>query len=98
MATRQQIIADIDAHIKKQGGQYSSWYVGITADIEERVYGEHKVPREGHWRIHREADSAAISRAVEKAFLDAGCKGGPGGGDDSAVWVYAYLITANTVE
>jgi hypothetical protein len=98
MATKQQIVNDIDAHIKKQGGGYGSWYVGITGDIDDRLHGAHKVPKQNHWYITRQGDSHTIARAAEKVFIDAGCKGGGGGGDDNSSWVYAYLITGVTVE
>ena len=34
--------------------------------------------------------------SVEKALLEKGCDGNPGGGDDDAVYVYAYLKSSIT--
>jgi len=51
----------------------------------------------GTW-AYEKADSAAIARKVEKAYHDAGYQGGPGGGDNSTVYVYAYVITSSTAE
>ncbi|WP_300463167.1 hypothetical protein [Desulfobacula sp.] len=82
---------DILYHIQKQGGAYSSWYCGTTENIKNRVYGDHKVPEEGHWRIYRQCTTSTAAKNVEKALLDHGCDGEPGGGDDNAVFVYAYL-------
>lgn len=45
------------------------------------------------FRMSQEADG---TRATEKVFLDWGCDGGSGGGDDDAVFVYAYLKTSVT--
>ena len=90
------IIDEISAHIRKQGGILSSWYVGITENIEQRVFGDHRVPRKDHWRAHRKAVSSNAARAAEKALLTWGCNGGTGGGNNGAVFVYAYLRTAIT--
>ena len=90
------IISDFNAHIKKRAGQPSEWYVGVTEDIDGRLFGRHAVPRKGHWYIYREAYTTQDARAVEKAFLDSGCDGGGGGGDEDARFVYAYLKTSIT--
>ncbi len=92
----QTIYNEIVAHINKQGGPRSSWYVGITQDVDQRLFGTHKVPREGHWYIYREANTAQAARNIEKALLEWGCDGGTGGGDSNAEFVYAYLMTAVT--
>lgn len=92
----QTIVNNIGAHIKKQGGNLSSWYVGITKDINQRVFADHGVPKEKHWRIHCEAISSDAARAAEKGLLNWGCDGGGGGGNNDAVFVYAYLKTAVT--
>lgn len=94
--TAQQTLNEIVAHIRKQGGSYSEWYCGITSDIESRLYDDHKVPKKKHWSITRICATANNARAVEKALLKLGCDGGPGGGDEDAAWVYAYLKTSIT--
>ena len=68
----------------------SSWCVGITSDVERRVYGEHSAPRDGT-TLTRRAASSADARWVEKELLDLGSDGAPGGGDDDAVYVYAFI-------
>lgn len=90
------IIDEIGAHICKQGGVLSSWYVGVTENIDQRLFGDHRVPRKDHWRSYRKAVSSGAARAAEKALLNWGCDGGTGGGDNGAVYVYAYLKTAVT--
>lgn len=84
------ITQEIAAHIKKEGGHPSTWYVGIASDVRRRLFVDHQVPEKEHWYIFREAFSAQDARAIEKAFLEWGCDGGPGGGDQSTTWVYAY--------
>lgn len=92
----QTIVNEIGAHIQNQGGVLSSWYVGITSNIEQRVFCDHKVPRKNHWRAHRKAVSSEAARSAEKALLNWGCDGGDGGGSSDAVYVYAYLKAAST--
>lgn len=94
----QVIIDEIAAHIAKQGGQRSHWYVGITADIDQRLHGAHGVPKKNHWYAWREAVTADDARSIEQAFLQWGCDGGSGGGDSRSRFVYAYLKTAATVQ
>lgn len=90
------ICADIAAQINKEGSVKKSWYVGIAADVTERLHGDHRVPEKEHWYIWREAFTSGEARAIEKAFLEWGCDGGPGGGDDKTRYVYAYLKTSVT--
>ena len=96
--SKNEIISDIDNYMHRYGGSYSSYYCGITDDAERRLFVEHKVDREkGVW-IYRTASSDDVARAVEKYFLDAGCQGGAGGGDEDSKIVYCYKITRDTVE
>ncbi len=92
----QSIVNEIAAHVQKQGGVVSSWYIGITENIDQRLFGAHKVPKENHWYAYREAISTSSARTAEKALLSWGCDGGTGGGDNDAVFVYAYLKTTKT--
>ena len=92
------IAAEIKAHMDRQGGPYGNWYAGIASDIEQRLFSDHNVPRKNHWFIYREAFNVDDAREVEQYLFSLGCKGGPGGGDDSTKLVYAYLISATTRE
>lgn len=92
------IILEIDSHMQKSGVKNAGWYVGITGDVEERLFGFHKVPRQNHWYIFRRATSADEARAIEAAYHKVGCQGAGGGGDHTAVFIYAYVITNQTVE
>lgn len=50
MATKVQIIADINSHLQKSEKQYySDFYIGITNDIDRRLFGEHNVSKEHGW-------------------------------------------------
>jgi len=87
----QQVYDKIVAHIKKQGGAYSTWYCGIASDWEDRLFNDHQVPREDHWWIALQCYNNTDARAVESALLKLGCDGSAGGGDQTTVYVYAYL-------
>ena len=92
------IIDEITAHINKQGGGFSKWYCGITDDIDRRLHTEHNVPKEGAWFIFRQAGDKTAAEMIEGYFLDQGCQGDKGGGNDNTVFVYAYLIKSTTNE
>ena len=92
--TKQEIINDIANHFK--GKAYSGCYVGITSDVDSRLFGDHNVSKEnGHW-IYRTASSHTVAREIEKHFLDAGMDGGGGGGDETSKIVYAFKKTSST--
>src|SRR5262249_47776653 len=98
MATKQQIIRDIDSHMQKYSTSNSGWYVGIATDAKQRLFVDHRVDEKNGTWIYAAADTSEIAREIEKAYHDAGCKGGPGGGDYNTRMVYAYVITSSTVE
>jgi len=94
---KQTIINDIEAHIKKQGGTPSSWYTGITSDINQRLHSDHNVPPKKHWYMYRETSSDSIAREIEDYFVNTyGTDGGSGGGDEDSKYVYSYLKTSVT--
>ena len=88
----QQVYDEIVAHIKEQGSVYSTWYAGIASDWENRLFDQHKVPRkEDYWYIARQCYNDEAARNVEDALHKMGCDGALGGGDETSVYVYAYL-------
>lgn len=92
------ISSEIDAHMQRSGIPNSGWYVGITSDIEERLFEYHQVPRENHWFIYCRCIDANAARTLEAAYHRVGCKGAGGGGDGASVYIYVYAITGTTVE
>jgi hypothetical protein len=91
-----QIIADIDTYMRSVGGVNANWYAGIASDAETRLFNDHGVSKaNGNW-IWRRATSSTVARQVEKAYLDAGCDGGGGGGDYSTDCVYVYRKASGT--
>lgn len=99
MATKVQIIADINSHLQKSEKQYySDFYIGITNDIDRRLLGEHNVSKEHGWWIYRKGDTKAVAQAVEEYYLDKGMQGDTGGGSEDTTYVYCYEITNYTEE
>ena len=94
--SKQEIIVEIDAHINNYGRSYSDWYVGITEDAKRRVFDEHGVVKRKDPYIWRTAVSSTAARDVEKHFLNLGCDGSGGGGDEDADIVYAYKKSSRT--
>ena len=86
----QEVYDEIVAYIKKRGGTYPQWYCGIAADWEDRLFNEHQVPREGLPWIALQCHNNGSARNTESALHDLRCDGGPGGGDETTVYVYAY--------
>lgn len=94
-----QIVADINSHLEKSQKQYySDFYVGITNDIERRLFEEHKVSEKNGWWFYRQAIDKKTAQHVEEYFLSKGMKGDTGGGTDDSSFVYCYEITNYTVE
>lgn len=97
--TAQEIVNDIDEHLTKSRAKFfSNFYIGITNDINRRLFGEHNVAKSGHWYIYRQAIDDEHSRAVEKYYLAKGMKGGDGGGDNTCIYVYCYEISSVTIK
>lgn len=99
--TKEQIIAEIKAHLKKSVKEnYNDFYVGITNDINRRLFTEHNVNKEegASWWIYFTAKDKATAQAVEEYFLNLGMKGDTGGGTDDSTIVYCYEITDETEE
>jgi hypothetical protein len=92
----EQIRDEILAYLRMQGGVSASWYIGITSEIERRLFGDHRVPPANHWYICRQAASPEVAHEAERALLALGFDGGPAREDDAGVFVYAYLKTALT--
>ena len=92
------IISAIDTYIGNFHFRKSAWYIGIAADPHTRLFTDHNVDEKSGIWIYEQAASDAIARDVEQAFLDSGYDGGTGGGDESTVYVYAYVKFQRTTQ
>ena len=92
-----EVTRKIEEYIIDTGGSYFDWYVGTTSNPMVGLFNAHTVDKTHTTWIHTPTSSDTVSRAVEKYFLtNRGTDGGPGGGDKSSVFVYAYLKGPNT--
>ena len=97
MSTEEQVRTFLNNKLEKHPATTNSqWYVGIASDPEDRLFKDHKVSKTQDKWAHDKADTEKIARSVEKRFLDAGCDGGPGGGDAGSKFVYVYLKSSRT--
>ena len=94
-----EIIIDFDNHLSKSYKKsYSDFYIGITNNIDRRLFSEHNVPRHWHWYIYHEAINEENARLVENHYLKKWMQWGGwwGNGDWTAIFVYCYYITSYT--
>lgn len=94
---------EIIAEIKRHFGftflsDYSDFYVGITNDVERRLFTEHNVSEKDDSWIWCQAMNKDTAQKVEEYFLSLGMKGDTGGGTAESVIVYCYKITDTSVE
>ena len=95
----QTIVDEIMKHLEGSGKKYySDFYIGITNDVDRRLFDEHNVSRDYSWWIYRTAKDSVTAREVEKHFLELGMRGGESGGNDTSNIVYCYAVTSTTVE
>lgn len=93
------IINDILNYIRRNGGRFRDWYVGIASNPKARLFTDHNVRQHrGLWIHSADLGSEAAARKVEQYLLSLGCRGGPGGGDWGSRYVYAYKVTPLTRE
>lgn len=92
--TKNTIISDFEKYVGTD--DYSDWYVGITNDIDRRLYDEHQVDKKQDKWIHSPADSKDIAQEVEEYFLDKGMDGDTGGGYNNTTHVYAFKKNSHT--
>jgi hypothetical protein len=92
----QQAYNEIVAYIKRQEGKPSGWYCGIASDWQGRLFNDHQVPRDDYGWIARKCYNTADARTVEEMLIRFGCDGGAGGGDETTIYVYAYLKRSMT--
>lgn len=97
--TKEEIITAIKQHFGLTFfSDYSDYYVGITNDVDRRLFSEHNVSEKTDFWIWRPADSKAVAQEVEEYFLALGMDGDTGGGTDESKIVYSYKITSSTIQ
>lgn len=91
-----QIAGEIATYINNNGGSPRAWYVGIASDPRTRLFNDHNVQERGDDWIYRDCGTHQVARDIEQHFLNQGCDGGPGGGDHTTRFVYAYKKNGHT--
>jgi len=95
--TKQEIINDLDAHMKDGGGGYPAWYVGIASDARDRLFNDHKVKEKGDSWVFRQTSFSGVAREIQDYFVDTlGTDGGAGKGVVFTDMVYAYKKASHT--
>lgn len=94
----QQVVNQTEGYMAKFKGRYSDWYAGIAADPKQRLFNDHGVDEKYDAWVYHHCGTDDLARAIEHYFLDKGCKGGPGGGDEATHFFYAYKTAPHTRE
>lgn len=93
---RSEIIADLEAHVGKFGGDYSEWYVGVTANPKERLFTQHRLRSSGDAWIARRAMDDLQAAEVQEYFKSVRKTQGGVKGTLQDVFVYAYKRKSHT--
>lgn len=99
--TKDAIINEIEKHLSNSVKEYySDFYIGITNDVNRRLFSEHNVDKDNDWWIFSKADTEDVARDVERYYKDLGMKGDTGGGkpENPPMFVYSYEISDHSIE
>jgi hypothetical protein len=96
MYAEQQIMNQVVTHMGKYGGKYQDWYAGVAADPKAKLFNDHCVKETEDAWICRQCVSNNAAREIERYFVKKGCKGGPVDEEQSARFIYAYMIQSHT--
>jgi len=95
--SERQIVTRIKGHIKRRGGAYKTWVVGIDKEPRSRLFTSHRVRKVGDFWILMHAKSCAAARKVQSYLIKkVGLRSGLKLEDPSADFVYAYMRSGHT--
>lgn len=66
----QEIKFEFLAFIKKHGGDFSDWYIGIAADPKDKLKAHHKVDQDKDAWTYKQALTFQACRTVQRFFQD----------------------------
>ncbi len=69
-----EIISEIQNHIRKVGGAFADWCVGTAKDPRSPFFESHRVAEKSDGLIYREAFTASGAQAASPAWIPA-CAG-----------------------
>jgi len=94
---KDKIIEKISEHMKTWGGLPGDWYVGVSQNVELRLFINHGVDKEKDKWIYIPVTSDRVAGEVEAYFVNKiGTGGGLEGGTNGANMVYAYKKSERT--
>ena len=85
----QEIADEIDKLVKRRGGPYKKWTVGVTDNPAQRRRNHEQDDEGVSWWHTWNASSEQAARNVEKHFLNKGMRGDTGG-RGNADYVYVF--------
>lgn len=92
-----QIVSEIVQYIQQSNTPYTDWYIGITEDVQIRLFVDHAVNKETDYWIYRKCFTADQARIIEQdIIINYHTDGGSGGGSENSKFVYAYKKERHT--
>lgn len=93
--TEEEIKQKISEHMRKYGGSYLDWYVGITSDTETRLFKKHKVNKNKNSWFFIQTDEQ-IAKNIGHYFINFLGTDGKTNGIEHPNYVYVYKKTWHT--
>ena len=85
----------IKNHMRKYGGSYLDWYVGITSDPENQLFDEHKVNKSKNFWFFIQTDEETAEN-IGRYFVNYLGTDGKSNGTEHPSHVYIYKKTWRT--
>jgi len=93
---RSEIIDKISEHLKTRGGAPGEWFIGISQNVETRLFVNHRVDKENDKWIFIPTNSGQEAKEIRDYFINSmGIDSRPGG-DNEAKMIYAYKKAPHT--
>lgn len=94
-STEEEIKQKISSHMRKYGGSYLDWYVGITSDPENRLFNDHRVNKSKNSWVFIQTDEET-AKNVGEYFVNYIGTDGKSNGAEHPNHVYIYKKTWRT--
>ncbi|MFP4466672.1 MAG: hypothetical protein ACLFP1_06455 [Candidatus Goldiibacteriota bacterium] len=94
----QELKEAIIEYVRKKGGPFSGWYVGVSKKPDKSIFKDHKVPKKGSPWFYKFASDSMESARVYEQLLMMGFDGDKKSSDPGAFGVYVYRKSKETKE
>ncbi|HSD12900.1 MAG TPA: hypothetical protein VLC10_05045 [Patescibacteria group bacterium] len=94
--TAAQAVQALVSHIDRCGGEYSDWYVSMSANPERDLFQYHLVDPHGQYAYCRCTTFAEARDAVQHLRTFYRVTVGPSWGSGDALYIYAYKMSTTT--